>query len=172
MKRTERLLRIGELAEQCGVSVRTLRYYEEVGLLPPTTRSEAGYRLYDQGAVARLQAILRMKALGLNLSDIFRLTQVHQEAGRCAPVRENLVELLSDLVQRLEEQIHAQGLFVQDLRAYLSRARTAPEAFLQEECSGAATRRGRSGGAGHDPGPGPRLAVRGAGSFPALQHLV
>jgi hypothetical protein len=54
------LLQIGELAKQTGLSIRTLRYYDEIGLLVPSHRTEAEYRLYSEADIARLQQILSL----------------------------------------------------------------------------------------------------------------
>ena len=56
---------VGELARLANVSVRTLHHYDEIGLLVPSERSEAGYRLYSHGDGARLQEILVWRQLGL-----------------------------------------------------------------------------------------------------------
>jgi MerR family transcriptional regulator, thiopeptide resistance regulator len=61
---------IGEVAELAGVSVRTLRHYDELGLLVPSERSDAGYRLYDHADLVRLQEILVWRQLGFPLADI------------------------------------------------------------------------------------------------------
>lgn len=61
---------VGELAEVSGVTVRTLHHYDEIGLLVPSTRSEAGYRIYTDGEVDRLQVILTYRELGLGLDEI------------------------------------------------------------------------------------------------------
>lgn len=63
---------VKELARATGVSVRTLHYYEEVGLLVPSARSPAGYRLYDESDALRLQQIVIERALGLSLEEIRR----------------------------------------------------------------------------------------------------
>lgn len=81
------VLRIGELAAQTGFTAKTLRYYEDVGLLRPTRRSESGYRLYDEAAVERLLFIRRAQGVGLHLEDIGRILEISDE-GRapCAHV--------------------------------------------------------------------------------------
>jgi DNA-binding transcriptional MerR regulator len=61
---------VSELAELAGVTVRTLHHYDEIGLLRPSQRSEAGYRLYDRADLQRLQQILLWRALGFGLADI------------------------------------------------------------------------------------------------------
>ena len=64
------LLKIGELASRTGLTVRTLHYYDELGLLSPSARSDAGYRLYNRADVARLHRILALRQLGLPLADV------------------------------------------------------------------------------------------------------
>ena len=68
-------MRIGELAKAGAVSTSLLRYYEEQGLLSPTTRTETGYRLYGSEAIGRLGFIQRAKSLGLTLREIRQLVQ-------------------------------------------------------------------------------------------------
>ena len=63
---------VKELAELAGISTRTLRYYDGIGLLPPQKTTEAGYRLYGESQVDRLQQILFYRALGLELKDHFK----------------------------------------------------------------------------------------------------
>lgn len=64
---------IHEVSKLAGVSVRTLHHYDAIGLLPPTTVTEAGYRLYDDTALARLQSILLFRELEFPLRDIKRI---------------------------------------------------------------------------------------------------
>jgi DNA-binding transcriptional MerR regulator len=61
---------IGEVAELTGLSLRTIRYYEEVGLISPSTRSPGGFRLYSDSDVARLEVIKRMKPLDFSLEEM------------------------------------------------------------------------------------------------------
>ena len=67
---TEGRYRIAEVADRTGFSTPTLRYYEEIGLLPPAERTPAGYRVYDDRAVARLRFVARAKQLGCSLEEI------------------------------------------------------------------------------------------------------
>jgi len=113
------LIRIGELARQAAVSIRTLRHYEEMGLLQPVTRTESGYRLFDQAALGRLQTIKRMKLLGLRLAEIRRLTETYKEADACDPVRQQLHVLLRTHIQQIDEQMAELALLKQGLQQYL-----------------------------------------------------
>src|SRR5579884_3206703 len=75
-------LTIGKLAQNAGVRVDTVRFYERLGLLPPAARSASGYRLYDEGAVARLRFIRRAKALGFSLDDAAELLRLARGGTR------------------------------------------------------------------------------------------
>ncbi|PYY55863.1 MULTISPECIES: MerR family transcriptional regulator [unclassified Curtobacterium] len=66
-------MHIGELAERTGLSSRTIRHYDDVGLLHPTGRTEGGFRLYSDSDLQRLLAIRRMKPLGYSLEQIAEL---------------------------------------------------------------------------------------------------
>jgi DNA-binding transcriptional MerR regulator len=76
----DKRLKIGELARQTGLTIKTIRYYERRGLLEQPLRTEAGYRLYGPEDVARLQFIQRAKLLGLTLEEIRELVEL---AARC-----------------------------------------------------------------------------------------
>jgi DNA-binding transcriptional MerR regulator len=70
--------RSGQFARRAGISIRTLRYYDSVGLLSPSGRSEAGYRLYTEADFTRLRHILALKYLGLSLEQIKDCLQMEQ----------------------------------------------------------------------------------------------
>lgn len=67
------LLQIGQVAERTGLSLRTIRFYEENGLVVPTDRTGGGFRLYSEDDVARLEVIKRMKPLGFTLEEVQEL---------------------------------------------------------------------------------------------------
>jgi DNA-binding transcriptional MerR regulator len=81
-------LRIGEVAELTGTTPRTIRYYEELGLLAPSAdRSPGAHRVYDQADVERLQEVLRLRrVLGLSLEELSSLSV--EEAARAARLKE------------------------------------------------------------------------------------
>ncbi|WP_329462911.1 helix-turn-helix domain-containing protein [Streptomyces sp. NBC_01431] len=64
---------IGQLARRTGMAVRTIRYWSDIGALPPLGRSHGGYRLYDAGSVARLELVRTLRELGLSLDDVRRV---------------------------------------------------------------------------------------------------
>ncbi|MBG6180940.1 helix-turn-helix domain-containing protein [Arthrobacter sp. CAN_A1] len=69
----ERTMHIGELAEKTGLSLRTIRHYDDVGLLPATTRTDGGFRVYTETDLARLLVIRSMKPLGFTLEEMAHL---------------------------------------------------------------------------------------------------
>lgn len=69
----DRLYSIGELARRTGLTVKTVRFYSDRGIVPPTDRSAAGYRRYDDGALARLELVRTLRELGLDLPTIHRV---------------------------------------------------------------------------------------------------
>jgi cob(I)alamin adenosyltransferase len=97
--RAERRWKIGELAEETGVSVRALRLYDERGLLPPTERTEAGYRLYSEQDVRRLYRLLSLRRLGLSL----------EAAGDLLEGGAGLAETLSRQAAQVEQQLSVLG---------------------------------------------------------------
>ena len=78
-------LRIKDVAQRTGFSAATLRYYEDIGLLPPAARTDAGYRLYGADTLDRLAFIARAKQLGCSLDEIATLNGAWDggECGRC-----------------------------------------------------------------------------------------
>ena len=69
----EKTMHIGDLAEATGLSQRTIRHYDEVGLLPATTRSEGGFRIYTESDLQRMLVIRSMKPLGFTLEEMGEL---------------------------------------------------------------------------------------------------
>src|SRR5688572_15681915 len=63
-------LKVGELAARTGLTIRTLHHYDEIGLLRPSLRTEAGHRLYTAADVARLQQVLSLRQLGFALEEV------------------------------------------------------------------------------------------------------
>ncbi len=96
--------RIKDVADRSGFSAATLRYYEEIGLLPESTRTPAGYRMYDDGTLERLAFIARAKQLGCTLDEIADLT-IAWEGGRCGPVQDRLRSVVADKLASSQRQI-------------------------------------------------------------------
>jgi MerR family copper efflux transcriptional regulator len=97
-------MHIGRLAAQANVSVDTVRYYERARLLPPPSRTVAGYRTYPDTAVARLRFIRRAKDLGFSLDEIRDLLALSDQRDTgVASVRQIAAQRLADVEARLAE---------------------------------------------------------------------
>lgn len=97
-------LRIGQVARATGVSTRTIRYYEQVGVLPPPRRTAAGYRQYAPTAVERLRFVRRARALGLPLGPLRALGAV-MDAGPPAGVRPRLLALVREQMSAVNRRV-------------------------------------------------------------------
>jgi MerR family Zn(II)-responsive transcriptional regulator of zntA len=97
---SEALLSIAEVRDRTGLSARTLRYYEELGLLPGVRRRSGGRRVYGADELERLHFIQRLKKLGLSLAEIKELNAVYSIAGS---TRDMLVTLDRHLARQLGE---------------------------------------------------------------------
>lgn len=95
---------IGEVASAAGMSSKTLRFYEEQGLLPPARRSANGYRQYSGDTLARLDFIARGRAAGLSLSQIRNFLAVSEPGDApCAHVKDVLAGQLAELDLKIAE---------------------------------------------------------------------
>lgn len=95
-------MKIGELADRAGVSTKTIRYYESIGLLAEPDRTPSGYRSYDVDAVERLRFVRDAQATGLTLSEIASVVELKDAGQRsCA----HTTALLDRHLAELDEQI-------------------------------------------------------------------
>ena len=96
--------RISEVAERSGFSPATLRYYEDIGLVPPPARSPAGYRVYDERALGRLTFVARAKQLGLSLEEVGDLTELW-DSDECAPVQRRMADFVAGTLVETRRQV-------------------------------------------------------------------
>ncbi|WP_425588717.1 MerR family transcriptional regulator [Streptomyces sanyensis] len=131
-------MQIGEVAARTGLSLRTIRHYEDAALVVPSARSQGGFRLYTETDVARLMVIRRMKPLGFTLDQMRELLdatdRLDAEDGAAPEERAALLARVrgyeraaAEQVDRLRVQLSRAEEFAGDLRARLEResARTA-----------------------------------------------
>lgn len=122
-------MQIGEVAEQTGLSLRTIRYYEEVGLVTPSARTSGGFRLYSETDVARLRLVRRMKPLEFSLEEMRRVLGVLDALEvDGSDGRDDLVDQLVGYrqaaearVAALREQLEVAEGFATDLRREITR---------------------------------------------------
>ena len=122
-------MRIGELADAASVPAKTIRYYEEIGLLPAPERRANGYRQYDESAGERLRFVRAAQAVGFTLAEIKEILSLRDRGEQpCAHVLE--------LVERRGRQIAAQVAALEQMQADLQRlaARAHPGAAAADYC--------------------------------------
>ena len=92
-------MKIGELGTRHGISVDTVRFYEKKGLITPSARSEAGYRIYTKSDSERLAFILRAKSVGFNLEQVRELLQIedNRSAWNCEDVKTKVEEKMREI---------------------------------------------------------------------------
>lgn len=112
-----RHMQIGEAAERVGLSIRTIRHYEEAGLIVPSARSEGGFRLYTQPDLDRLAVVKRMKPLGFTLEEMRDLLELLDALTGTEPGDERTA-----LLDRLTMFHQAAQARVQALREQLATA--------------------------------------------------
>lgn len=128
----ERHMQIGEVAERTGLSLRTIRYYGEVGLVAPSARSPGGFRLYTESDVERLLLIKRMKPLDFSLEEMAELLGMLDRpaaarAGERARLRDRLA-MYEQAVQARCAALRDQLQTAEEFAAQLHAARQAADA--------------------------------------------
>lgn len=100
---TEGLVGVAEIGRLTGVTRKALRLYEEMGLVEPATRTDAGYRLYDAEALRRIELVNRAKVLGLSLNEAKEF--LHVAEGCCGDHHPELATLVEGKLAETEERI-------------------------------------------------------------------
>lgn len=95
---------IGSVAKESGVSIKTIRYYEELGLLKASGRTEGKFRLFTPDVLARLSFIKRAQSLGLTLLEIRELLLVHDRGNLpCEHIKTKLQDKVNDIEQQIQQ---------------------------------------------------------------------
>ena len=127
-------LKIKEVADASGFTAATLRYYEQIGLLPKTSRTPAGYRMYDQRTLDRLAFIARAKQLGCSLDEITGLSTAW-DGGQCGPIQDQLRQLVASKVAAAQNQIAELATFTAELQqAAAALERHRPDGACDAKC--------------------------------------
>lgn len=110
-------LTIGRFARRAGLNPKTIRYYEEIGLLPPPQRNELGYRLYSDEDLPRLRFVQRAKMLGLSLAEIKQLVD-YADQGCCGSLQEHLLVLVEEKLVEVDRRLAELMAFRDDLQRF------------------------------------------------------
>lgn len=105
------MLNIGEVAQQCCVTVETLRYYEREGLIPSPERGANGYRRYSPDVIRRIRFIKRAQDVGFTLKDTADLLSLRTDPGAsCKDVQKRALEKLSEIDEKVEMLIRMRDI--------------------------------------------------------------
>lgn len=120
----EQLKQIGSVAKESGLPIKTIRYYDELGLLRTFGRTEGNYRLFNSDVFGRLRFIKRAQGLGLSLLEIKEFLEVHDQGDLpCDHIKVKLEDKLS----QIEQQIQQLQILKQELNGLLSGWQAIPE---------------------------------------------
>jgi len=119
---TEKLVQIGELAKTLGITTRTIRYYEEIGLMGPSERLGGGTRTYSRDDILRLKFILKLKELGISLKEMQELAEnfdINQQSfGTITP---KLLKILDGHIGKVDQKIANLASLRKEIVDYRSR---------------------------------------------------
>jgi DNA-binding transcriptional MerR regulator len=132
------LLQVGDLARASGKTVRAIHHYEEVGLLRPHARSKGRYRLYDQGALARLRWIGKLHDLGLSLAQIQEMVRIWESASSAPGAMSRIRAVYTQKLEETRAQIAHLATLERELAAsieYLDTCDACDPAELVRACT-------------------------------------
>jgi len=127
---TEGTFAIGEISRLVGLSQRTIRYYEEIGLLHSVRRIENGKRVYTDHDVRRLKFINRLKVLGLSLAEMVELEKIYRKQRNNREILPKLLEILDERASQIDERVAQLVTLKKEIREYQQRLRNK---VLQDE---------------------------------------
>ena len=126
-------LTIGQVARATGVAAKTIRYYEQIGVLPVPRRASSGYRQYDQAAIERLRFVSRARALALPLHRLRTLT-IALNGGPTVAVRPKLLALVEEQLVAVQHQIADLAALRRQLQNVSNRMRMTPRRRPNAAC--------------------------------------
>ena len=113
--------RIGEMGKMLDMSSRTIRYYEEIGLLNTVKRMDGGRRIYTDNDVRRLRFIKKLKLLGLTLSDMAELERIYSIHRSNKKVLPRVVELLHQHSTEIDNRLKELRKLKKEIESYINR---------------------------------------------------
>jgi len=121
---TEGTYAIGEISRLVELSQRTIRYYEEIGLLHSVRRIEKGKRVYTDDDVRRLKFISRLKVLGLSLAEMVELEKIYRKQRNNQEILPKLLEILDARAAQIDERVAQLETLKNEIREYQQRLRS------------------------------------------------
>ena len=125
---TMKALKIGEAAEETGISVKAIRFYEKIGLIPPAQRTfSSRYRLYTERDVRRLRLIKRVKLLGIRFSQIKEIVaSLKGEGCDCNRLRPRLQKLVDEQLDEIDQKLRELSLLRTELKKIKKGSKRVP----------------------------------------------
>jgi DNA-binding transcriptional MerR regulator len=120
---TEGTYAIGEISRLVDLSQRTIRYYEEIGLLHSVRRIENGKRVYTDNDVRRLKFINRLKVLGLSLAEMVELEKIYRKQRNNREILPKLLQILDERAVQIDERVSQLVALKKEIREYQQRLR-------------------------------------------------
>ena len=120
---TGRTYAIGEISRLVDLSQRTIRYYEEIGLLQSVRRIENGKRVYTDHDVRRLKFINRLKVLGLSLAEMVDLEKIYRKQRNNREILPKLLEILDERAAQIDDRVSQLVSLKKEIREYQQRLR-------------------------------------------------
>ena len=120
---TEGTYAIGEISRLVELSQRTIRYYEEIGLLHSVRRIENGKRVYTDNDVRRLKFINRLKVLGLSLAEMVELEKIYRKQRNNREILPKLLQILDERAVQIDERVAQLAALKKEIREYQQRLR-------------------------------------------------
>ena len=114
---------IGELSRMVNLSQRTIRYYEEIGLLQSIRRIEHGKRVYTDDDVRRLKFINKLKVLGLSLAEMVALEKIYRNQRNNREIIPKLLAILDERATQIDDRINQLNALKKEIRDYQIRLR-------------------------------------------------
>jgi DNA-binding transcriptional MerR regulator len=132
-----RPLTTGDLARACDTTVRTVRFYEEAGVLCPETRSEGGHRLFGKANLQKLQLIMDLREAGLSLNDIRALFELKRDCASPEEASEAMSKSLESQIEEMQRKIAVLRRLREELAstvAIIQECRTCDSAEFPKRC--------------------------------------
>jgi len=135
---------IGEISRLVDLSQRTIRYYEEIGLLHSVRRIENGKRVYTDHDVRRLKFINRLKVLGLSLAEMVELEKIYRKQRNNREILPKLLDILDERARQIDERVAQLATLKKEIREYQQRLRNKVLQDTTQEEPGTAGKEMRS----------------------------
>jgi DNA-binding transcriptional MerR regulator len=128
---SDEFMQISDLAKALHITTRTIRLYEQMGLVDPPKRTEGGIRVYEKADIKRFKFVLKLKTLGLSLQEMKELADLYNQEQLPDKIMPRLIELLDSHLSNIKKQISGLQSLDRDITEY--RGRIVNEYNLQQK---------------------------------------